>query len=112
LNTRYFSSKQEKSVAKKTEGKVQPNSGATAFRKGDVKTDLFLLECKTAVTSVASMSIKKDWISKLREEAFAMRKRFSAVVFNFGPQQENFYIIDEKTFIKLQTLLREEEENE
>lgn len=53
-----------------------------------------------------SISIKRDWIDKNKEEAFAMRKRFAAIAFNFGGDTvtENFYIIDEKTmqyFIKL-----------
>lgn len=96
-------------VAKKIGGKRQPNSGATAFRKGDVIDELFCLECKTSVSDVSSMSIKKEWLTKIKEEAFAMGRRFSAVVFNFGPQQENFYIIDEETFIKLKSLLKEEE---
>ena len=58
------------------------------------------------------MSIKKEWIDKIREEAFAMGRQFWALVFNFGDAlhtTENFYIIDEKTFIKLQNYLQEEE---
>ena len=32
-STRYYSSKQEKKVAKAVNGKLQPNSGATLFSK-------------------------------------------------------------------------------
>jgi len=38
-STRFFSHKQEKQIAKTVGGKLQANSGATMFKKGDVKTD-------------------------------------------------------------------------
>ena len=96
--TRFYSSKQEKKVAKVLNGKKVANSGATAFEKGDVTTDLFLLECKTCAEEKKSFSIKKDWIEKNKEEAFSMGKSYSALVFNFGPDSENYYVIDEKLF--------------
>ena len=43
--TRYYSSKQEKQVAKISGGKKVANSGATTFYKGDVSTDKILIEC-------------------------------------------------------------------
>ena len=63
------------------------------------------------MTEKASMSIKADWIEKLKEEAFAMGKRFWAVAFNFGGlgNQENYYIIDEKLFLILINYLEENE---
>jgi hypothetical protein len=111
MNTRKYSKAQESRVAKKLKGKRQPNSGATAFMKGDVKTAQFCIECKTAMTEKQSMSIKRDWIDKIKEEAFAMGKPYWAVAFNFGGfgNLENFYIIDESLFKQLQTYLEEEE---
>ena len=110
MNTRKYSKAQESKVAKSLRGKRQPNSGATAFSKGDVKTEHFCIECKTAMTEKQSMSIKRDWIDKLKEEAFAMGKPHWAVAFNFGGLNngENFYIIDEALFKQLQTYLEEE----
>lgn len=110
MNTRKYSKAQESRVAKKLNGKRQPNSGATAFMKGDVKTNQFCIECKTAMTEKQSMSIKRDWIDKIKEEAFAMGKPYWAVAFNFGGlgDLENFYIIDESLFKQLQTYLEEE----
>jgi len=96
--TRYYSERQEKYVAKKLNGRTQPNSGATPFLAGDVTLDDWLLECKTSMTDKQSFSIKKEWLDKLEEERFAMRKANMALVFNFGPQQENYYVITEKTF--------------
>lgn len=106
--TRFYSKSQESHVAKAVGGKRTANSGATPFSKGDVRTELFLLECKTCVEEKKSFSIKKEWIDKNKEEAFAMRKPYSALVFNFGPDCENYYVIDEKLFKRLQALLESE----
>ena len=103
--TRYFSKKQEDAVAKAVSGHRNANSGATMFQKGDVTSDLFLLECKTKVKDSDSITVKKDWIIKNKEEALFMGKPYEAVVINFGPNQPNYYIIDEKLFIELQEYL-------
>jgi len=105
--TRFYSKNQENAVAKKLHGKRVANSGATAFNKGDVTTDLFLLECKTCVEPRKSFSLKKEWFDKNKEEAFAMHKDYSAVVFDFG-DAERFYVIDEPLFRKLHNFLEEE----
>ena len=95
--TRYYSRKQEERTAKNLGGKPTPNSGAPAFCGGDVKLNDFLIECKTMTSEKQSMSIKKEWLIKNEEEAFAQHKRFSALAFDFGGD-ENYYIINEKTF--------------
>ena len=111
MNTRKYSKAQESRVAKQLNGKRQPNSGATAFMKGDVKTDQFCIECKTAMTEKQSMSIKRDWIDKIKEEAFAIGKPYWAIAFNFGGlgNQETYYVIDEKLFLRLINYLEETE---
>jgi len=96
--TRFYSNKQEKQVAKVVRGKQTPNSGATAFVKGDVATDNWLIECKTSTTEKSSFSIKQEWLDKNREEAFAMNKDYNALCFDFGPNTSRYYVIDEKTF--------------
>lgn len=106
--TRFYSNKQEKKVAKAVSGKQTANSGATPFYKGDVTTNSFLIECKTCVTDKQSFSIKKDWIIKNREEAFATGKSYSAIAFNFGPNSENYYVIDEQLFKLLKEYVEEE----
>ena len=83
-STRYYSSKQEKQIAKTVGGKLQPNSEATLFSKGDVKNDEWLFEAKTCIKEQESFNIKKKWLDKLKQESFAMRKEFFALVFNFG----------------------------
>ena len=107
--TRFYSDRQEKHIAKVTHGKQTANSGATAFSKGDVRTEQFLIEAKTCVSEKQSFSIKKEWLLKNEEERFAMGKDYSALAFNFG-DDENYYIISEKLFIKLLNFLKEENE--
>lgn len=104
--TRSFSKKQETAIAKAIGGSRQPNSGATPWAKGDVKNDLFLIEAKTKTTSSEKITIHKDWIQKNREEAAFMGKKYQALAFSFGPDEENFYVIDEDMFITLLDYLR------
>lgn len=108
-STRYFSKQQEKAVAKALGGKTTPNSGATGYIKGDVKGDSWLLECKTSMTPKQSFSIKKQWLTGIREEAKQQGKMNYAVVFNFGPNQENYYIITEKKYAEILEIERLQE---
>lgn len=96
--TRYYSKKQEDMVAEAIGGSRNLNSGATPFIKGDCVNDQWLIECKTKTKSSDSMSVKKDWIEKNKQEALFMGKHYSAVAFNFGPDEPNYYIIDEYLF--------------
>ena len=97
-STRAAADRHEKSICKALGAKQQSNSGAGMFRKGDVVQNeaSLLIEAKTTMTDKESFSIKKDWIIKNKEEAFAIRKSNSCICFNFGPEQENYYVIDER----------------
>ena len=105
-STRYFSTKQEKKVAKDLGGRRTANSGATLFSKGDVDLSDWLLECKTCTSEKQSFSIKREWLDKNEEEAFSMGKEHSALVFNFGESHypKNYYIISEEEFKRLENL--------
>lgn len=108
--TRYYSSRQEKAVAKVVSGQQTKNSGATALQKSDVLNDLFSIECKTKTTNSESISIKREWFDKQIRESIQMGKEYSAIVFNFGPDKpynQNRYIIDERLFQELLDYLRE-----
>ena len=98
--TRFYSKRQENHIAKAVSGKRTANSGATPFYKGDVTTEDWLFEAKTCTTEKKSFSIKREWIDKNREEAFAMGKSYNALVIDFG-DGEQFYLLDEKTFLSL-----------
>jgi hypothetical protein len=114
LPTRHYSKKQETAVSKAVGGKVQKNSGATAFDKGDVilsGKNSFLLECKTKTASSESISIKKEWFEKNRQECLLTGTPHQAIVFNFGPDEENHYIIDEYLFLELLNHLNTLNEN-
>ena len=108
--TRYYSSRQEKSVAKAVGGKQTLNSGATMFDKSDVTIGDdklgWNLECKTCVKDQKSFTMQKAWFDKNIDESIYMKKDHSAVVFNFGPNSKNYYVIDENTFILMKDLLR------
>ncbi len=109
MSTRYYSTRQEKKVAKAVKGRKTANSGATAFQKGDVVTKDWLIECKTKVKDSTSFTIKEGWLLKNEEEAFAMGKKNSALVFDFGPSSnKRYYIISEKLFQVLQQYLEED----
>ena len=107
-STRYFSSRQEKKVAKTIKGKTMPNSGAIMFGAGDVYTDAWLIECKTKTSPSESISIKREWLEKNEEEAFSMQKEHAALAFNFGDlhNPRNYYIISEEEFKRLLKLER------
>ena len=100
----------KKSIAKAVGGNQTSNSGATPFQKGDVITDSFLIEAKTKTTHTESITIKKQWIEKNKQEALFMGKKYNAVAFNFGPDEPNNYIIDEYLFQELIEYLNNKEE--
>lgn len=110
LPTRHYSSRQEKQIADKLNIKTTPNSGATPWVKGDLLSKYFLLEAKTRTSHCESISIKKDWITKNREEMVFMGKPHQAIVFNFGPDEENHYIIDEYLFQELLEYLEKKQD--
>lgn len=106
-STRYYSYNQEQSVAKLLNGKVVSNSGATVRAKGDVITSTLLVECKTCLEPKQSFSIKKQWLEDICKEAIREGKQHSILAFNFGPNESNYFIIDERFMKKIQTMLEE-----
>lgn len=99
MNTRKYSNKQEKQIAKTFNGSKQINSGATTWYKGDVATDYILFEAKTTTKEKTSFSIKEEWLRKNEKERFAMRKEYGVIAFNYKPNGTNYYVVNEK-FIK------------
>lgn len=97
MTTRDASKLQEEYIAKKFNGTRTPNSGAGKFKKGDVVLECgILVECKTCMSDKNSFSIKKDWIIKNKEESFINRNSNHCIAFNFGINQPNYFVIDEK----------------
>jgi hypothetical protein len=75
------------------------------------KLDEFLIECKTLTTPKDSMTIKKEWLTKIKEESIAKRKPYSALTIDFG-QSDNYFIIDEKLFKLLLELINDKNKEE
>ena len=96
--TRYYSDLHEKSVCKALNGKLTPNSGASKFSGGDVviKEASMLIECKCAMSEKNSVSVKKEWFEKNKNEGFSCRLPNNAVCINFGPESDNYYVINER----------------
>lgn len=109
-STRYFSDAQEKSVCRLLEATQTLNSGAGKFKKGDCiqKDASLLIECKSVMTPKASVSIKKDWILKNKEEAFENRLDNHCIAFNFEPSGDNYFVINGRLMQFLVEKLKEE----
>lgn len=107
-STKYYSDRQEKAVAKALQGRQVGGSGASVFSKGDVKLNKILIECKTSMTEKTSYSIKREVLDKIHKEAKNERKFFAIQAFNFGPDTENYYVIDEDTMKFLVEKINEE----
>ncbi len=109
-STRYYSDLQETDICKKFGATKQPNSGSGHFRKGDAinYNASILIEAKTCTSEKESFSIKKEWIKKNKNEAYTQRVFHGCVAFNFGPEQDNYFVIDEKLFKFLIEKLEEE----
>ena len=110
--TRYYSDKQEKSIAKAIGAKQTKNSGATAYQKGDVLDDNWLIEAKTCTKDQKSFSMQEEWFDKNKSESIFMKKDYTAVVFNFGPGKRNYYCVDESTFLEMKEALEEKRRND
>lgn len=105
--TRFYSNRQEKHVAKALGGKKVANSGATPFNKGDVTTGQWLIECKTCTREQKTFTLRKEWIDKNRQEAFAMRKPYTAIAIDFGDGEQH-YLINEALFKQLKDYMEEQ----
>lgn len=105
--TRFFSNLQEKQVSKTLGARKVANSGAGMFQKGDVQSNNILFECKTKTSPSKSITVKKEWFDKNKEEALFSNKDHSVIVFNFEPNGTNYYVLEENDFLLVQDVLNE-----
>jgi hypothetical protein len=92
---------QEKRIAKDVGGKVQKASGATAFAKGDVRTEGLLIEAKT--TGQRSYRVDISEITKIQSEALAKGASDWAMQIEFQGQlgqNRKIAIIDWFTYLQ------------
>lgn len=108
--TRYFSDRQEKQIVKLLGGFQTSNSGAGKWAKGDVviPSASLLVEAKTMTSDKDSFSIKKEWLEKNLKEAKESHLLNNCLAFNFGPDQNNYFVINEKLMTFLVEKLIEE----
>ena len=96
------SRKQEDRLAKVIGGKRNAASGAFWSRKGDVRSDLFLVEAKW--TSKASMSIKASDLEKIVNEAILDGRK---PVFAFHLMGVSYMTLLEDDFLELSPSCKE-----
>lgn len=93
-STRAKSSKQEKRIAKAIGGRQVVGSGSTPFLKGDVIAGDLFIEAKTKMNPSQSITVKKSWIDKAKEQSLAMRKSDYAIAVSFGDPKD-YYLIED-----------------
>lgn len=97
MENNYYSNLQEKQIASKLGGKTQPNSGGTRFGGGDVKAGCFLIEAKTTTKNQNSLNVRKEWLEKVKEQAFEQGLEEYAVAIRFNPNEnKDYYLIDDQ----------------
>lgn len=89
-----YSASQEADIARLLGGRVQSNSGGTRFGGGDVLTPQFFIEAKTPTKEQTSFSVKREWIEKMKEQAFEQGKHHSSLAFRFDPDGPDYFVID------------------
>jgi hypothetical protein len=90
MDSRKRSRRQEKFLAKRFSGRVQPASGALSHAKGDVKTDDQLFEAKT--TGLKSYSIKVETMDKIAMEAVGTGRR-PALHIRFERERKDYVVL-------------------
>ncbi|WP_145052577.1 hypothetical protein [Paenibacillus xylanexedens] len=87
----------------------QMASGALWMAKSDVVSPLFQIECKTKEKPGKSMSVKKEWLDKIEDEAFEVGKT-AALAISFGTQTDYFILRDRDflAFVEELTELRKQ----
>ncbi len=95
--TRHFSKKQEQKGNSFLGLNNVPNSGATAFMKGDGMDEYLLMEWKTLTKEQKTRVIHKEWFTTQKQETFAMGRTISAVGFDFG-DGNNYIAVDINDF--------------
>ena len=50
-----------------------------------------------------------EWLEKIKKESLFDGKKYYSLAFNFGPNQDNYYIIDSELFEILMNYLKDKE---
>lgn len=93
-STRHKSNQQEKRIAKAMGGRQVIGSGSTPFLKGDVIAGRLFIEAKTRAEPSKSISLKKEWIEKAKEQSYSTHKEDYAIAVSFGDGKD-YYVIED-----------------
>ena len=98
--TKFKSNKQEKSVSKELNGRTVVGSGSRWFADSDVKTDKFLVECKT--TAKNYFSVTTELWEKIEREATKDHMRIPLMVIDLNNdsvhESERYVVFKYNTF--------------
>lgn len=92
------SQRQERTLAKQLQGSVNAGSGNGWVRKGDVRSDTELWECK--VTSAKSYSLKQADLEKLNNQAL-LDGRMPVFLIEFMKTGDSFVVLSKDDFMEL-----------
>lgn len=92
------SQRQERALAKQLQGSVNAGSGNGWVRKGDVRSDKELWECK--ITSAKSYSLKRADLNKLNEQAL-MDGRIPIFLIEFMQEGESFVVLSKDDYLEM-----------
>lgn len=94
---------QEKRIVKNLSqimnARQQMASGSVWFAKGDVTTENFLIEAKTRAKKSKQITLKKEWLDKIAEEAVVAGK-IPVLAISFGDGRD-FFILSTEDFLSL-----------
>ena len=92
------SQRQERALAREVLGSVNAGSGNGWVRKGDVRSDKELWECK--ITSAKSYSLKYEELRKVFEQAI-VDGRIPIFMVEFMKQGESFVVLTKDDYMEL-----------
>jgi len=92
--------RQDKRVSKKTGLRIRANSGAVAGHRGDLGGPDLFVETKTGYAKPGTLHFDKEWIKKVRQQAFSMGKPYWAIVIDPGVG-EDYVLTELKQLISL-----------
>jgi len=96
---------EEKVVDVYNKARRQPASGAFWNKPGDIITPEMLMEVKerNIVNSKGekSITIKKEWLEKIKREAYGLGRPFWCLPFRFGNDEDIYVVIDFQDLLAL-----------
>lgn len=99
--TKFYSSRQEKTIADYLGWSVVVASGARMFNPGDIISEQYLCECKTHTKKKSSFEIKKSVWKKITTEATSILKRPVLFIDDGTQTVENTWCVVPERFFTL-----------